>query len=131
MSDNDLRAQDFYQFKSFNGLSAGGLTGIGGTVRVVSAVHSDLYGFILHNNDAATRWVRIYYKPSADVTPGTTIPDLTIMLGASQSIALELRNPIRKVGSVGLAVDAATTETGSTAPTASVTGEILYKELKG
>jgi hypothetical protein len=52
------------------------------------------------------------------------------MLGASQSLAMEFVNPLRKIGGTGLAVACTTTETGTTAPTVAATGEILYKEIK-
>lgn len=125
MSDNNLLSHDYYEFMAYNALTP--QTTIGSTPREVSAVQTDLWGYILHNGNAATSWVQIFFRKASEVVLGTTPPDLTIMLGASQSIALELRSPLRKIGSKGLTVAGTTAETGNSAAT--VTGEILFKKL--
>ena len=81
-------------------------------------------GYTLHNNDSSARWVQVYFREAASVTPGTTAAELTILIGASASVSLIYEHPISVRG---LSLSAATTETGTTAPTAAVTGQIFYK----
>ena len=83
-------------------------------------------GYIFHNNDNAARWVTIYLKSASDVVLGTTVPDFTILIGANASVTWDFRNPI--ISEKGLSIAAATTETGTSGPTAAVTGAVLYAE---
>ena len=118
-------ALDTAKVKTFNALQPSGFTGIAQVPRVVSDVGANFLGYTLHNNDSSARWVQVYFKPAANVTPGTTAADVTVLLGASASVSLIYEHPISVRG---LSLSASTTEIGTTAPTAAVTGQIFYKD---
>ncbi len=122
----DIKAMDEADVISLNGLAPANspLLGLTNTAFEASAKKTQWLGYVFHNNDAATRWVQVFFKPKAQVTVGETKPDFTILIGSQQSIAWDFVRPIGRVGT-GLSFAATTTETGSTAPTARVTGQII------
>ena len=118
-----IRNRDAYSIKTWNALQTE--TSISSTPRVVSDTQASFVGFLFHNNDASARWVQVFFRSASQVTLGTTPPDFTILIAASGSVAWDFYNPIRQ--GTGLSLAATTTETGTTAPTAGVTGVIYYK----
>lgn len=102
-------------------------TGFNTTVRNVGSGQVVFLSYLLHNNDASTRWLQVFFRPASEVTLGTTAPDMTILVGASQSILGSLTDDESNIRQgTGLSVACTTTETGSTAPTAAMTGSIFY-----
>jgi len=75
---------------------------------------------------AAARWLQVWFKQKLEVQPGVTPPDFTVMVGASSSIAWDHGYIISDEGT-GFTIYAATTETGTTAPTLAMTGTIFLK----
>lgn len=55
----------------------------------IKATAGQLYGLILGNRTAAIRYVKLYNDTVANVIVGTTVPVMTIVLQASQSMVLE------------------------------------------
>jgi|SRR6185503_18101211 len=125
--DRNLLALDHYNVVAFNATQTNTKrTGISSTPREIKDTQITWAGYLLHNNDASLpSWVQVFFKPAAEVMLGTTGPDFTIKLGAGESIAWDLLNPIRQ--GTGFTVAGTTTETGSTAPTAPVTGAFFFK----
>lgn len=102
------------------------VTGLSNSVQSIEESQVALKGWILNNNDASPRWVQVFFKPGASVILGTTPPDLTIQIGASSSVAIDFENTFHE--GTGLSAAATTTETGTSAPTARVTGTFLYSK---
>lgn len=132
MSRN-IFTEERYKTQQFNALNVADLdahgtawTGIDGTARSLSINVCAWRGYILHNNVSAARWVQVYCLPAADVVPGTTVPDFTIMLGASASVAWDFYNPI--ISEKGFSFTATSTEVGIGSVTTAVTGVLLYAE---
>lgn len=125
--DRNLLAMDHYNVVAFNATQTNTQrTGMSNSPRQIADYQITWSGYLLHNNDAATvSWVQVFFKPSNEVTLGTTAPDFTIKLGAGESIAWDFLNPIRQ--GTGFTVAGTTTETGSTAPSAAVTGAFFFK----
>ena len=104
-------------------------SGLNATVRNVGLGNVIFMGFMLHNNDAATRWLQVFFKQASDVALGTTPPDMTVMVGSGSSIFGSLGDDNSVIRSVeGLSVACTTTETGSTGPTSAMTGSVFYGE---
>ena len=128
---NSISASDAYTIKTYNGLVAsldanGNIeSGLNATVRQVLGSQVSFVGYILHNNDAARRWVQVFFRPASEVVLGTTVPNYTISVGASGSVAWDFYRPIRQ--GTGLSLACTTTEIGSTGATAAMTGSIYYK----
>ena len=101
------------------------VTGFNTTVRDVGAGKRIAFiGYVLNNNDAAARWLQIFFRPATEVVLGTTAPDMTILVGASGSVAWDWQDPIAQ--GTGFSVACTTTETGASGPTATMTGSIFY-----
>ena len=102
-------------------------TGFNATVRNIGSDQVIFLSYLLHNNDSATRWLQVFFRPASEVVLGTTAPDMTILVGASQSILGSLTDDESNIRQgTGLSVACTTTETGSTAPTSAMTGSIFY-----
>jgi hypothetical protein len=121
-----LKSKDGYDIVTFNGLTA--TTGIAGTVVNVKTSQAELYGYHLHNNAAAVTWVQLFFKAAADVTLGTTIPDVTIKLESNESVRFFTEYPIRAIPA--LSVAATTGEVNNTGAGTALTGSFfLAKDL--
>ena len=116
-----LTAKDSYHLVTFNALQS--VTGISNTPVGVFSTQKKWYGFCLNNRDASARWLQVFFKPEASVVYGTTAPDKTIEVPAGGSVSDEFNNPFLVTG---ITVAAATTETGTTAPTNPITGELYF-----
>lgn len=91
-----------------------------GTKAQVSAVPVDIGAYHMLNNAAAISYVQVFYKLAADVTVGTTAPDVVIPLPTSGGATLNFEGMgWRTRGALTLA--ATTTRTGSTTATVDVT----------
>lgn len=125
--DRNLLAMDNSNVVAFNATQQNPQrAGMSNTPRQINATQITWAGYLLHNNDATNpSWVQVFFKPSAEVMLGTTAPDFTIKLGGGESIAWDFLNPIRQ--GTGFTVAGTTTETGSSAPTAAVTGVFFFK----
>jgi len=65
---------------AFDSLFSAAVTG---TKVQVSAVPVDIGAYQMLNNAAAITYVQVFYKLAADVTVGTTVPDVVIPLPVS------------------------------------------------
>ena len=124
MGHENILATDDIIFDPFNGLVLTN-TGIDSTVRDVTLPDNRWLGYVLHENGAAVAWVQVFFKPAAEVTLGTTPPDFTIKLAASDSVAIDFRRPmnVKTRGRTGMSVAGTTLETNATTvATAAITG---------
>lgn len=109
---------------------SGGLTtysnpALAATKAVVKASPASVAALHIHNPAAAITYIQFFNKLTANVTVGTTAPDLVLGIPANGTLTLTPSWPIDF--SVGLVIAATTTTTGSSAPaTAAVVG-IFYK----
>jgi hypothetical protein len=89
------------------------------TVQQISATAVYLMGYYISNRAGAERFLKIWFKPSASVTIGTTAPDMTIPLAAAQSANLS-NMIVFPAGATGLSIAATTAiaDTDTTAPAA-------------
>ena len=91
-----------------------------GTKAQVSAVPVDIGAYHLLNNIAGITYLQVFYKLAADVTVGTTVPDIVIPLPASGGATLNFEGKgWRTRGPLTLA--ATTSRTGSSTATVDVT----------
>lgn len=93
-----------------------------GTKAQVSAVPVNIGAYHILNNAAAISYVQCFYALAADVTVGTTVPNVVIPLPASGGATLNFEGGWLTRGPLTLAVT--TTRTGSTTATADV---VLWK----
>lgn len=93
-----------------------------GTKVEASAVPVNIGAYHILNNDAAIRYVQCFYALAADVSVGTTVPNVVIPLPASGGATLNFQGGWLTRGPLTLAVT--TTRTGSTTGTADV---VLWK----
>lgn len=93
-----------------------------GTKAQVSAVPLNIGAYHLLNNAAAITYVQVFYKLAADVTVGSTTPDVVIPLPASGGATLLFDEGWLTRGPLTLA--ATTTRTGSSTATVDV---VLWK----
>lgn len=114
--------QDRFRRFTMNALQT--VLGLTNTVQAISSVKIAFKGYILNNADSSSRWVQIFFRPSTEVTLGTTAPDLTLQIGPTSTVALDFENVFME--GTGFSAAATTTETGTTAPTNRITGTILY-----
>jgi len=70
---------------------------------------------VMINTTAAVAYFQIFAKPSADVTLGTTVPDLSIGLPASSAMVFPVPESGIFMGGKGLTVAGTTTRLGLTA----------------
>lgn len=83
-------------------------------------------GFELNNNDAAVRYLQVWFKPVASVILGTTPPDLTFAFASSGTLSRQWFYPFKKGN--GLTMACTTTETGTTTATLAMTGAVEIKK---
>lgn len=79
----------------------------------VFAGPGNLWRLMLENNAASVAYLQIFNKLVADVTIGTTPPTYTIMVPASGSVILDPNDFPLYFFSIGCAISATTTRTGS------------------
>ena len=122
---DSLRNSDSYDRVTFNALQSNvNRRSISGTPIEIYGSQKRFYGYLLNNNDASARWVQIFFRPSSGIVLGTTAPDMTVLMPASGSVALELENPLD--ATTGITVACTTTEVGATGATSGATGVFLF-----
>lgn len=89
------------------------------TKQEISATPVYLMGYYVSNRAGTERFLKIWFKPAASVTVGTTPPDLTIPLAAAQSANLS-NMIVFPTGATGLTIAATTliADSDATAPSA-------------
>lgn len=98
----------------------------------VSAVPVDIGAYQMLNNAAAITYIQVFYKLAADVTVGTTVPDVVIPLPVSGGATIHFggtgwrtkAGSVSGVASPGLTLASTTTRGGSTTATTDI---ILWK----
>lgn len=97
---------------------------VAGTVVAVKATQGVLRFMKLVNTTGAAAYLQIFFKPAASVTLGTTVPDWTVRLAASESLPIPdlagvglMNGPV--IGT-GLSIAGTTTPTGLTGAAISV-----------
>lgn len=85
-----------------------------------------LGGYYIYNPNATVAYIQVFNKALvADVTLGTTVPDLVFAIPATGAANLELTNG--RLMRLGIMIAATTTATGLTAMGAACTTNIFYK----
>ncbi len=100
-------------------------TALVATKQEVKATPATLFGWHIHNVAAAITYIQIFNKAAANVTVGTTVPDL--VLGIPSSGTISQRDALGIDFSVGLTIAATTTVGGSTAPGTGAVVALFYK----
>jgi hypothetical protein len=121
-SYEDIKSTDKITTDPFNALQPSN-TGLDATVRNITAPNNQWLGYVLHEKSNVVTFVQIFYKPASEVVLGSTAPDFTVRLAASDSVALDFRRPIEVKG--GMSAAATTTETGSTGAATATTGQFF------
>ena len=96
---------------------------VGGTKAEVHGKAATIYGIALLNETAAVAYLQLFKRASADVTVGTTAPDLSLGLPANGGLTLSFPRGFI-LGGEGLTVAGTTTRAGSTGANISV--NIIY-----
>lgn len=84
--------------------------------QVLQAGKIGIRSIIWHNDDNAARFMQIFDKLTADVTIGTTVPDMVIQIAADTTSSFPFEDAVFQTGFI-FAIT--TTRTGSTSGTAS------------
>lgn len=94
----------------------------------IKATPGQLYGLILGNRTAAIRYVKLYNDTVANVIVGTTVPVMTIVLQASQSMVLEWSKGIAFSAAITIAATTGFADADTGAPGANdVVATALFK----
>jgi len=102
------------------------------TAVAVATAPVKVMGWSIHNSDATVIFVQFYFRPLADVTVGTTVPDFTIAVPPAAEVNGWPPGGVANVRSQqttpsGLVVAATTTAGGATGPGANeVLANIFY-----
>jgi hypothetical protein len=96
------------------------------TKAVVAAVPASIYGYHIHNPNAAIAYVQVFNKLTAGVTVGTTVPDWVIGIPANGTVNLSPGTAGIDF-STGVVIAATTTTGGLTALGAGLQVGIFYK----
>ena len=100
---------------------------LGATATQITAAPSNLYGFEIQNNNASSEvFVQIFNKESADVTLGTTVPDLVFRIPAGANYGKDAQGFPIKYCPVGLTVACTSTRTGSGSPASNCSLNVWY-----
>lgn len=86
------------------------------TAQQVLGVRGHIGTITWHNDDSAARFMQIFNALAANVTVGTTTPDMVIQLGADSSETFDLAG---QEFSTGFSYAITTTATGNTTGTSS------------
>lgn len=84
----------------------------------VKASAGTLYGMIISNAAASARFLKLFNVASGGVTPGTTVPDMTIGIQANQSINMEFPLGINFATALTAIATNLVADADNTAPTA-------------
>lgn len=86
-SNNDvvLRPETSGGYSVFMASGADGSTALVATVQTIKASAGQLYGWFIHNPNAATSWIQIWNTASGSITVGTTNPFMTLGIPAASS----------------------------------------------
>ena len=91
----------------------------------VKASAGQVYGWVLCNNVASAKFVKLYNKASAP-TVGTDVPVMTITVPANQTVIIELGNGIKFGTGIALAITGAYADADTTATAA---GDVIANIL--
>lgn len=94
------------------------------TVTAIKGSAGQVYGYDLHNPNAAISYVQFFNAATGSVTLGTTSPFMSIGIPANSRAALEFPHGV--AFGTAISVAATTTRTGSTAPSSPVDINILH-----
>lgn len=98
---------------------------IGNTAAAVKAGAGQVYGYDIHNPNAAIVYVQFFNVASGSVTVGTTAPLYSVGVPANGRAAVEF--PMGIAHSTAIAVAATTARAGGSAPASTVDVNVLYK----
>lgn len=89
-----------------------------------------LGGWVLHNANAATLYLKFYNANASDTTVGTTTPVITVAMASGQSANFEMTHGIRFGTGLTVAVTTGVADADTGAPSANdFIATILYKAL--
>lgn len=92
----------------------------------VKASAGQVYGWVLCNNAASAKFVKLYNRASAP-TVGTDTPVMTIAVPANQTVLIEMNNGIKFGTGIALAITGAYADADTTATAAGdVVAHLLY-----
>lgn len=83
-------------------------------VQEILAQRGHIAELVIHNDDSAARFVQLFNARSANVTLGTTTPDMVIQVGADSTISINMGE---QEFATAFSYAVTTTATGSTGPT--------------
>lgn len=98
------------------------------TVTNITSGSNQMFGWNINNGNTDAIWVQFFNLPSTSVTLGTTAPTRTLLIpGGTPAVLIIEQGPGLPNFSTALSCAATTTETGATAPAASVSVEIFFQ----
>lgn len=121
ISANYLVASLFPRTVNGNAIYTGSITT---TVTAVKASAGQVYGWSIHNPNAAISYVQFFNTATGSVTLGTTAPVLSLGIPANSTVQGEF--PMGLAFSTAINVACTTTRAGLTAPSSSVDLNIFY-----
>lgn len=103
-------------------------TALSNTKQSVKTSSARLYGYHVFNPGAAVTYLQIFNKLAADVTVGSTTPDMVLALPstATSPVGVDGVFEIPISFGTGIVIAATTTPTGSTAPATAILANLLY-----
>jgi len=109
--------------------TSGGLSFVSGTIgatkTTIKSSAGNLYGWYLYNPNSSATFCQVFNATTANVTLGTTTPDLVLTIPATSGANLEVSNGLTFATAISFACT--TTRTGSTGPSSTVDYNWWYK----
>lgn len=112
-------------WSTFLATSSDGSTALTNAAQVIKGSAGTFGGYYIYNPNAVAIYVHIYNVAAASVTVGTTNPQNTFCIPASQAANIEFTNGINF--STAMSCAATTTGPGNTAPSTALEANFFYK----
>lgn len=110
------------------GLSTFKQISIVNTPVAIKTTFGNVYGWHLYNAAASARFFKFYKATTANVTVGTTVPDLTIPIPAGAAANVEFSNGITFPNAITIACTTGVADNDNGAPTANdCTANVFFK----
>ncbi len=112
-------------WSTFMATSGDSSTALTNTAQAVKASAGSLGGWYIYNPNSSAAYVILYNVAAASVTVGTTVAKMILCIPATSAANLELVNGVPF--DTAIAIAAATTGAGNSAPTTALEANIMYK----
>lgn len=101
--------------------------GLAQTKQTVFTGQGNLYGFELENNSSSDDvFIQFFDKLAANVTVGSTTPDMTFRVPAGANFGKDVQDMVVKYFKLGCVIACTSTRTGGSAPSSSMSLNLWF-----